>query len=212
MRIDHIQTKMSKTIHNQKVRSFLKAVKPWLLTLVLVLILRYTGAISGIAFLTQSALLKSGFMDYKPADDETLATSFDYNFTVKDLKGNLLDVKQLKGKVIFINLWATWCGPCRVEMPSIQNLYTTVDPDKIAFIMLALDTEENQHKIPKYINDKQYTFPVYVPNKSLPRQLNVSTIPTTFIVGKDGKIKSKKVGVTNYDTDKFKDFLKELAQ
>jgi len=212
MRIDHIQTKMSKTIHNQKVRSFLKALKPWLLTLVVVLILRYTGAISGISFLAQSALLKSGFMDYKPASDEAVAASFDYNFTVKDLKGNILDVNQLKGKVIFINLWATWCGPCRMEMPSIQNLYSTVDPDKVAFIMLALDTEENQHKIPKYINDKQYTFPVYVPNKSLPKQLNVSTIPTTFIIGKDGKIKSKKIGVTNYDTDKFKSFLNELTQ
>lgn len=178
---------------------------------VLLLILRYTGALSGISVFAQSTLLKTGLMDFDPADNKAIAAAFDYNFTLKDLKGKTLDVKQLKGKVLFINLWATWCGPCRAEMPSIQKLYESADKDKVAFIMLALDTEENRHKIPKYIADKQYTFPVYVPNQSLPSQLNVSSIPVTFIIGKDGKIESKKTGASNYDTEKFRSYLHSLG-
>ena len=137
--------------------------------------------------------------------------AFNYDFTVKDLEGNKLEMKDLKGKVIFLNLWATWCGPCRVEMPSIQNLYTSVDKDKIAFVILSLDQEGQHGKIVQFINDKQFTFPVYQPASPLPNLLRVNTIPTTFIISPDGKVKSKKVGMANYDTDEMREFLKELS-
>jgi peroxiredoxin len=97
-------------------------------------------------------------------------------------------------------------------MPSIHSLYETVDRDKIVFIMLSLDSPENHKRLSKYIQEKEFTFPVYVPHESLPRQLNVSSIPTTFIIGKDGEIKSKKVGTANYDTEEFKTFLNSLAE
>jgi thiol-disulfide isomerase/thioredoxin len=202
---------MNKSFLYQKVRSIFSALKPWLLTILFVLILRFTGALSGLSFLAQSAAMKSGLMNFNPEENVTLG-AFDYNFSIKDLKGNTIDFNQFKGKVIFINLWATWCGPCRVEMPSIQNLYNTTDHERIIFVMLSLDTEENNHKVVKYVNDKQYTFPVYVSENGLPDQLNVPSIPTTFVIGKDGKIKSKKVGTAKYDTDKFQRFLEELAQ
>jgi hypothetical protein len=76
--------------------------------------------------------------------------------------------------------------------------------------MLSLDTDENKGKVVKYIQDKEFTFPVYQPSGSLPEQLHVPSIPTTFVVGKDGKIKSKKIGTANYDTEKFKSFLEGL--
>src|SRR5688500_8809908 len=153
---------MSKIVKNQKVTTILKALKPWLAVAALLIILRYTGAISGISFLTQSALFETGLMDYRPNESETAAASFDYDFVLKDLKGNLVDVTQFKDKVIFLNLWATWCGPCRVEMPSIQNLYETVDKEEVVFIMLSLDSDETQPKISKYLEDKGFSFPVYV--------------------------------------------------
>lgn len=200
-------------IENQKVRSLIKVLKPWVSVLALVLILRYTGAISGLSAITQSALFETGVMDFNPEiSNITADPSFDYNFTLQDLKGNVVDVNQFKDKVIFLNLWATWCGPCRVEMPSIHSLYESVDRDKIVFIMLSLDAPESQSKISKYIDKKNFTFPVYVPNESLPKQLNVPSIPTTFVIGKDGEIKSKKVGTANYDTKEFKEFLESLAR
>jgi thiol-disulfide isomerase/thioredoxin len=201
---------MNKSFIYQKVRSIFSALKPWLIAILLVLILRVTGALNGISFIAQSAIMKTGLMNFDPKENVTRGT-FDYNFSIKDLKGNTLDFNELKGKVIFLNLWATWCGPCRVEMPSIQNLYNTIDHEKVVFVMLSLDAEENHNKVIKYVSDKQFSFPVYVPESALTEQLKVPSIPTTFIIGKDGKIKSKKVGTAKYDTDKFREFLNELT-
>jgi thiol-disulfide isomerase/thioredoxin len=202
---------MNKPINTQKVTAFLKVLKPWVAALAFILILHFTGLLSGLSFLTQSAMLNTGLMDFNPEENNVRKEElFDYNMTLKDLKGNPLKVDQLKGKVIFLNLWATWCGPCRVEMPSIQNLYNKVDHDKIIFVMLSLDTDENQPKVVKFIKEKNFTFPVYMPSGQLTQQLDVPSIPTTFVIGKDGRIKSKKVGVSNYDTDKFKKFLEGL--
>jgi len=185
--------------------------KPWLVTIAFVLILRYTGALSGISYVTQSAVMETGLMDAKVESDVTKPEAFNYNFTIKDLKGNTINAEELKGKVVFLNLWATWCGPCRVEMPSIEALYNSVEKDKVVFVMLSLDTPQNFNKVGKYVEDKEFTFPVYVVDKGLTEQLQVPSIPTTFIVGKDGMIKRKEVGAANYDTPKFKQFLSSLA-
>src|ERR1041385_7682386 len=71
--------------------------------------------------LVQSAVLKSGFVDASISSSKRDA--FDFNFSVKDLSGNTVDFQNFRGKIVFLNLWATWCGPCRSEMPSIQKLY-----------------------------------------------------------------------------------------
>ncbi len=184
--------------------------KPWLITLAVFLVLRYTGALGGITYVTQSALMKTGILNFKP---EVMpdATAFDYDFELTDLKGNKVHFSEFKNKVVFLNMWATWCGPCRAEMPSIQKLYNSVDNDEVVFVMLSIDKKENQDKVVKYVADKEFTFPVYMPAGSVPGQLQVPTIPTTFVIGKDGKVKAKKVGTANYDTDKFREFLGELA-
>jgi thiol-disulfide isomerase/thioredoxin len=201
---------MNKTFSNQKVRVVISALKPWFVAILFVMILRFTGALSGISFIAQSAIMKTGLMNFEPEENVT-RDGFDYNFSIKDLNGKTVDFSQFRGKVVFLNLWATWCGPCRVEMPSIQNLYNSTDHDQIIFVMLSIDAPENQLKVVKYINDKEFNFPVYVPAGPLTRQLDVPSIPTTFIISKDGKIKSKKVGTANYDTDKFKKFLQDLV-
>ena len=132
---------------------------------------------------------------------------FDFDFTLKDLKGNAVSVTQFKGKVVFLNLWATWCGPCRAEMPTIQELYNEVDRDKIAFVMLSLDKAEDQAKVVSYIKKKGFTFPVFTVASELPEVLNVPSIPTTFVISKSGKIISQNVGTSNFNTKKFKKFL-----
>ncbi|MGZ8542216.1 MAG: TlpA family protein disulfide reductase, partial [Chitinophagaceae bacterium] len=60
-------------------------------------------------------------------------------FSIINTKGEVTDFAQLKGKRVFVNLWATWCPPCRVEIPSIQKLYAKTDKDKVVFVMLSLD-------------------------------------------------------------------------
>ena len=183
--------------------------RPWILYIGLFLVLRYTGIIGAASSVTQQALMKTGALD---ASTETVAVAktFNYNFSLQTLDREKIDASSLKGKTIFINVWATWCGPCRVEMPSIQKLYESVDPDKVAFVMLAVDQKDPHRKVESYIKEKGFTFPVYLPSGSLPPQLQVSSIPATFVVNKEGKIVFREKGAANYGTEEFRDFLMGL--
>ena len=188
------------------------SIKPILGVIALVAILKITGAFSSISFYTNTALMKTGIMNATPGNNSKSAEPIDYNFKIKTLTGEVIDFNQFKGKVVFINLWATWCGPCRVEMPSIQELYKEINNDKIQFVMLSLDRNEDLKKIVKYVETNSFTFPVYQPKGSLPDLLQVPSIPTTFIIDKNGNVVSKSVGVTNFNTNKFRKYLEDLAK
>lgn len=200
---------MDKQQNRNSFRRIFQMVKPWFFYIALFLVLRYTGLFGAVSSVTQQALMKTGAMDASPEKD-VAAKKFNYNFALQDLSQNTLDVQSLKGKTLFINVWATWCGPCRVEMPSIQSLYDEVDHNKVAFIMLAVDQKDPQRKVEEYILDKGFTFPVYLPSGSLPAQLQVNTIPATLVVSKEGEIVFRKNGTANYATEEFKKFLMEL--
>ena len=77
------------------------ALKPWGIFIVAFLFLRYTGTLSGMSYLTSSALMKTGMMDIRP-EAPSVAKKFDYNFNLKDLEGNVVDVNDFKGKTIFL--------------------------------------------------------------------------------------------------------------
>ena len=154
--------------------------------------------------------METGVMD-ATSNEPAVTRKFNYNFKVRDLQGNVKDVRAYKNKIIFLNIWATWCGPCRMEMPSIQNLYTQIDTAKIAFIMLSVDRPQDLDKVKSYIEDKEFTFPVYTPASTLPNQLQVNTIPTTFIIAPSGDIVSSESGAANYDNADFKKFLQSMA-
>jgi thiol-disulfide isomerase/thioredoxin len=202
---------MKTILQNPKLKGVALSLKPWVIFIGIFLLLKVTGLGGEISFLSQSALLKAGVMDIEPESTLAKEQTFDYDFSLQDLQGKKLNVADLKGKVIFLNLWATWCGPCRVEMPSIQNLYNSVDREKVVFVMLSLDQADHQPRIVKYIDNKEFTFPVYQPASPLPKLLRVTTIPTTFIISPDGKVKSKKTGMANYDTEEMRNFLKVLG-
>lgn len=136
--------------------------------------------------------------------------AFDYNFTLRNAAGERISFDQYKGKVVFLNIWATWCGPCRKEMPTIQSLYEKMDTAGVEFVILSVDRDEDESKIARYVRQYGYTFPVYRPSGTLTSQLDVPGIPTTFIISKEGKIVSKDVGATNFDTPRFRKFLSEL--
>ncbi len=188
-----------------------KLIKPWLSAIVIVLVLRYTGALAGISVLANGALMKVGVMDYNPTAP-TLSEAFNYNFRLRDMNGNLVDFTAYRGKVVGINLWATWCAPCRVEMPSIQSLYTKIESENIEFVILSLDRDTDFKKVKKYIDANSFTFPVFTPYGYLTEQLQADVIPTTIILNKEGLIVNRKTGVTNFDTSKFRKYLKGLAE
>lgn len=188
-------------------------IKPILLAVLVLGVLQVTGLLSSVSVFTQTALLKTGIRNAS-TDVLRKPEPFDYNFTVRNAAGERIKFEDYKGKVIFLNLWATWCGPCRAEMPTIQSLYDKVgkvDSTKVVFVMLSIDRDRDEAKIGSYINKYKYTFPIYRPSGTLTQQLDVPSIPTTFIINKEGNIVSKEVGTTNFDTAKFRKFLDGLA-
>ena len=175
----------------------------------LIATLYFSGALQYIASFGQEVALHSGLANASVTNNSK--EPFDYNFTIKDLAGKKLSFKDFQGKVVFLNLWATWCGPCRSEMPTIQKLYDGIDKDKILFVMLSLDKDSQSERVNTFIKSKEYTFPVYMPSGYLADQLQVPSIPTTFVLSKDGTIALKEVGMKNYNTAKFKKYLEGLA-
>lgn len=182
--------------------------RPVLLTLIIIGTLQLTGLWSSVSAAMQMAVLKTGFRDADVSSKkENIA--FDFNFTIKNLKGENIPFESFKGKVIFLNLWATWCGPCKAEMPGIQELANKLKDNQVEFVMLSIDREPATEKVNNYINKNNYTFPVYLKDQYVPELLRVSSIPTTFIINKQGELITKEVGTRNYNTKKMLNFLIE---
>ena len=186
--------------------------KPFLVAVIIVGLLLVTDLFSEVAYITtQRAALSTGVMNASIPDLRQEEETVDFGFSLKHLAGNRINAEQLKGKVIFLNLWATWCGPCRAEMPSIQKLYTKINNDKIVFVILSIDKDQALPKVQAYVGKNSYTFPIYMRSGYLTEQLNVPYIPTTFVISKEGMIVYKQVGTKNYNTNKFQKFLTDLA-
>jgi len=188
---------------------FWRTARPWLVSLGLVLILRYVGVLGAISNVTGALMLKTGLMDAS-VEAPPVLHEFSYDFMLEDMNGNLIDVRQLRGRTLFINLWATWCGPCRVEMPSIEALYKHTDTSRVVFLMISVDDFEQRDRVRKFIADKDFTFPAYMPTGALPTLLQVRSIPTTMIVAPDGKVVVRESGLANYNTRRFQEFLETL--
>ncbi|WP_018477726.1 TlpA disulfide reductase family protein [Pontibacter roseus] len=132
-------------------------------------------------------------------------------FQMVDLQGKQVAFESLRGKVVFLNIWATWCPPCIAEMPNIQKLYDKVGSDKIAFVMLSVD-EGGMEKVKKFIDKKDYTFPVYMPASQFPQEFYSNAIPTTFIISPQGKIVAKQEGMADYNTPEVVEFLQGMVK
>ncbi|MBL6445856.1 TlpA family protein disulfide reductase [Fulvivirga sp. 29W222] len=184
-----------------------KQLREWSIFLGIGLFLYFTGLYTDVAALAQRAILSTGLIT---ADTELEAPeTADFDFMIQTLDGQTAKLEDFKGKVIFLNLWATWCPPCIAEMPGIQDLYNKIDHEDIVFVMLSMD--KNTEKPKKFIAKKEYTFPVYIPASRVPDVFRSPSIPTTYVISKDGKIVSKKVGMANYDTKSFRKFLNKQA-
>ena len=131
----------------------------------------------------------------------------DFNLQLIDKDGNTTSLAELKGKVIFLNFWATWCPPCIAEMPSIDKLHEEMG-DEVEFVMLSLDQDFEKAKA--FDKRKGYDLPIYAPASNLPPMFQSSAIPTTFIIDADGNLVLTHEGMADYSDPEFKKFLHSL--
>lgn len=133
----------------------------------------------------------------------------DFSLKFKSLDGKDLGMDSFKGKVVFLNFWATWCGPCVAEMSGIQQLYEKTKTQDMVFALLS---NESASKVQDFISKKKFTFPVYVYSGKLPDFYKTDGIPATFLISPQGKLVFQHVGSAAWNDPKAIDYLKSLAR
>ncbi|TJZ63465.1 TlpA family protein disulfide reductase [Sphingobacterium olei] len=120
-----------------------------------------------------------------------------------------INTADLKGKVVFINFWATWCPPCRAEMPSIEKLYKKFENnDQIVFLIVEIENDVDGTK--KFLSEQKLSLPIFYPNSEIPSAWLGGSIPTTVILDKTGKIAVRKEGMYDYSTKEVEEFIANL--
>lgn len=161
--------------------------------------------------LVLEGLMKIGF--FKPDTHKIkaeAAVSQDLSgIRFKDVKGNIVDLGDLKGKIVFLNFWATWCPPCLAEMPAVNKLYEKFrGDDQIVFILV--DADGNLAKSQKFMDRRKYGLPVYAIASEIPDVLFQGSLPTTVVFDKEGRISYHESGAANYGDPKFVEFINKL--
>jgi thiol-disulfide isomerase/thioredoxin len=136
-------------------------------------------------------------------------TLADYDWIVRSLDGQDFKMAEVKGKVVFLNFWATWCPPCVAEMPSIQRLHEKLKDEGVVFVCIS---NEEASKVNQFAKEKGFTFPIYTMHGAPPLVFKTRGIPSTFILSPDGKIAFKHIGSAKWDDDQSIDFIKGLIK
>jgi len=125
--------------------------------------------------------------------------------------GKTVDLASLKGKVIFINFWATWCPPCIAEMPSINALYGKFKDNKnVVFLMV--DVDGNYQKSDSFMKKHHYDLEVISPAGEIPPVFMQGAVPTTVILDKEGKMVYRQEGAADYNSPELVDMISQLSR
>lgn len=116
-----------------------------------------------------------------------------YDFTLQDLEGKPVSLSDYKGKVVFIDFWASWCPPCRASIPAVENLYEQYKDDE-DFVVLGINLQEDKDTILKFMKKQKMNYPVLLSDKKVISNYKISSIPRFFIIDKNGEIYNKYVG------------------
>lgn len=162
----------------------------------------------------QQGLMKVGFFQPKLAiqtvQNPTQDQAKEYlNFQIINTTGEVISLSDLKGKVVFLNFWATWCPPCIAEMPSIQTLNDKFKADD-EVVILTVEIEGKQDRVQQFLTRKNLNLPVYFPYTSIPSALFKGDLPTTIILDKEGNIAHTTIGLADYSGKDIVNFLNEV--
>ena len=133
------------------------------------------------------------------------------NFTLKSNSGKNIKLSELRGQVVLINFWASWCGPCRQEMPELNKLYSKYK--KLGFTILGVNVEEDNTEALKIIKDDKISFPILFDTENkVSRLYDVTGMPTSIVVGRNGNMRYLHRAYKPGDISKYKKWVKELIR
>jgi len=124
--------------------------------------------------------------------------------------GQAIDITHLKGKVILVNFWASWCPPCKEEMPSIEALYKEIMKND-AFRMITILYKDDAKTASDYMRANGYTFPLFTDNDGVSAQrYGVTGVPETYLVDKKGALRKRVIGPADWNSTEAKAFINSL--
>jgi peroxiredoxin len=127
------------------------------------------------------------------------------DFTLTDLQGKAWHLKDLRGQIVLVNFWATWCPPCRKEMPDLQSLYAQFKNQGV--VVLSISDEESA-KVSPFVAERDITYPVLLdPGRKVNEEFKVEGIPKSFVYDRDGKLVAQSIDMRTKGQ-----FLQMLAQ
>jgi peroxiredoxin len=131
------------------------------------------------------------------------------DFELQDLKGKKVKLSGLAGQVVFLNFWATWCPPCRAEMPSMERLHARLKDKGLTII--GVDLQEGRREVEDFVREYKISFPIVTDhNGSVASSYGIRSIPTTYLIGRDGTILAGRIGGQEWDDPAIAAFLEKL--
>jgi peroxiredoxin len=123
------------------------------------------------------------------------------DFSLRNLKGNYQSLDSFSGQVVVLNFWATWCVPCRVEMPSFEKLYRRYRSEGVTVLAVTLD-KKSEKNIKSFVEEYELSFPVLLDEEGKVERLYPSmTIPFTYVIDRDGRIVARVDGAKNWESN-----------
>ena len=164
-------------------------------------------------FLTVSLIMLTLFIQPIQANDMLMdpmpAANPAPDFNLMGMDGKTHTLEDLKGKFVLVNFWATWCNPCKVEMPLLEKLHQTLKSEK--FTVLGLHVGPGPENIEEFKKLMPISFPIYV-DMDLEVNWGVPGLPTTFLMDPEGKLIYRAVGKREFASDEMVNFLKSQIE
>jgi thiol-disulfide isomerase/thioredoxin len=153
-------------------------------------VLLAAGGILIIAAILFASFSKSAALNVVPA---RIGSALG-DFSLTDVHGNTVHLSDYKGKTVLINAWATWCPPCKAEMPLLNRYYQSHATDD--FVLLAVNAGDSQNEAASFANQNGLAFPVLLdPGTQLLDRLGINSFPTSILIGRDGNVKTIHIGM-----------------
>lgn len=121
--------------------------------------------------------------------------------------GGSIRLSQLKGNVILLNVWATWCGPCRLELPIVQRMYDKYSDRN--FVVLAVNVDADRRRVDPFMKRNNISLPIYYASPEDAGQMTAAGIPSTFILGPDRTLLDHMVGYSAQAEDRWKQIIEK---
>jgi peroxiredoxin len=164
-----------------------------------------------IGNLCSALLLTAALVTPTVADSGSGDSTVAPDFTLTSRTGDVVTLSELRGQVVMINFWATWCGPCRKEMPLLEELYQRYE--RLGFTLLGVNVEENSADAEAWLKEMPVSFPIlYDPENQVSKIYEVAAMPSTVLIDRNGKMRFLHHGYQDGYEDEYQNQIRTLVR